>query len=100
MPFPSEGLESTYRTNHIDDVRAFLDTRHPNGRCAVYNASGRPYPPVRLGGHLRVVDCTFAYPPPLHAPLLNSVYQLAEDLYQYLEGDSRNVVAIHCTVST
>jgi hypothetical protein len=29
MPFPAEGLESAYRTNHADDVRALLESRHP-----------------------------------------------------------------------
>lgn len=25
MPYPSEGLESAYKTNHIDDVRVRVD---------------------------------------------------------------------------
>jgi cyclin G-associated kinase len=29
MPFPAEGLESAYRSNHADDVRALLESRHP-----------------------------------------------------------------------
>lgn len=32
MPYPSEGLESTYKTNYIEDVRLFLDSRHPSYR--------------------------------------------------------------------
>lgn len=25
MPYPSEGIESAYKTNHIDDVRVSID---------------------------------------------------------------------------
>lgn len=97
MPFPSEGFESTYRTNHIEDVRLFLDSRHPNFKYSVYNLSRKPY--QGKFGQARIVDCTFAYPEHFRAPLLNSLYQLCEDIFQYLAGDSRNVVVIHCTVS-
>jgi cyclin G-associated kinase len=95
MPFPSEGIESAYKTNHIEDVRLFLDSRHPNLKYSVYNLSGKSY--HSKFGQTRVVDCTFAYPEHFKAPLLNSLYQLCEDIYQYLAGDSRNVVVIHCT---
>ncbi|CAH1122615.1 unnamed protein product [Ceutorhynchus assimilis] len=95
MPYPSEGLESAYKTNHIDDVRLFLDSRHPNYRYSVYNLTNKPY--QAKFGQARIVDCSFAYPDHFKAPLLNSMYQLCEDIYQYLAGDSRNVVIIHCT---
>ncbi|KAK5644950.1 hypothetical protein RI129_006250 [Pyrocoelia pectoralis] len=94
MPFPSEGLESAYRTNHIEDVRVFLDSRHPNFKYSIYNVSGRSY--HSRFGQARVIDCGFAYPEHFKAPLLNSLYQLCEDMYQYLSGDSRNVCVIHC----
>lgn len=95
MPYPSEGLESAYKTNHIEDVRLFLDSRHPNYRYSVYNLTNKPY--QAKFGQARIVDCSFAYPDHFKAPLLNSLYQLCEDIYQYLAGDSRNVVVIHCT---
>ncbi|KAJ8920099.1 hypothetical protein NQ315_011754 [Exocentrus adspersus] len=95
MPFPSEGFESTYKTNHIEDVRLFLDTRHPNYKYSVYNLSRRPY--QGKFGQARIVDCAFAYPEHFRAPLLNSLYQLCEDIFQFLAGDSRNVVVVHCT---
>ena len=41
MSYPAEGVESAIR-NHIDDVKAFLDGRHPN-TYAVYNCSQRSY---------------------------------------------------------
>lgn len=95
MPYPSEGLESTYKTNYIEDVRLFLDSRHPSYRYSVYNLTNRPY--QAKFGSARIVDCSFAFPDHFKAPLLNSLYQLCEDIYQYLAGDSRNVVVIHCT---
>nr|CAH7718848.1 unnamed protein product [Callosobruchus chinensis] len=95
LPFPSEGFESTYKTNHIEDVKMFLDSRHPNSRYSVYNLSRKPY--HSRFGQARVVDCSFAYPEHFRAPLLNSLYQISEDIYQYLAGDSRNVAVIHCT---
>ncbi|KRT79243.1 protein kinase [Oryctes borbonicus] len=94
MPYPSEGIESAYRTNHIEDVRLFLDSRHPNNKYSVYNVSGRSH--YSKFGQARVVDCSFAYPEHFKAPLLNSLYQLCEDIYQYLAGDSRNVCVVHC----
>ncbi|GLV44488.1 auxilin [Carabus blaptoides fortunei] len=95
MPYPSEGLESAYRTNHVEDVKLFLDSRHPHGKYSVYNLSGRAY--QSRFGQARVVDCSFAYPPCHKAPLLNAMYQVAEDIYQYLAGDTRNVAVIHCS---
>lgn len=97
MPYPSEGIESAYKTNHVEDVKVFLDSRHPNMRYSVYNLSGRSY--QSKFGQARVVDCGFVYPEHYKAPLLNSMYQLCEDIYQYLAGDSRNIVVIHCLVS-
>lgn len=95
MPCPSEGLESAYKTNHIEDVRLFLDSRHPNYRYSVYNLANKQS--QSRFGQARIVDCSFAYPEHFKAPLLNSVYQLCEDIYQYIAGDSRNVVVIQCT---
>lgn len=49
MPFPAEGLEVTTRSNYAEDVKVFLETRHPGGHYCVYNVSGRSYPASRLG---------------------------------------------------
>lgn len=96
MPYPSEGFESTYRTNHIEDVRLFLDSRYPNFRYSIYNLSRKSH--HGKFGQARIVDCGFAYPEHFKAPLLNSLYQLCEDIFQFLSGDSRNVAVIHCMV--
>lgn len=97
MPHPSEGFESTYKTNYIEDVKLFLESRYPNSKYSIYNLSRKPY--HGRFGQARIVDCSFAYPEHYKAPLLNSLYQLCVDIFQYLAGDSRNVVVIHCTVS-
>lgn len=57
MSFPAEGVESAIK-NSIEDVRLFLDSRHP-GHYAVYNLSKRSYRPSRF--HNRV--CRSAFPP-------------------------------------
>lgn len=49
MPFPAEGLEVTTRSNYAEDVKVYLETRHPGAHYCVYNVSGRPYPAGRLG---------------------------------------------------
>lgn len=97
MPLPSEGLESAYRANHIEDVKLFLESRDPNLKFSIYNLSGRPY--QMRSQQVKILDCSFAYPQHFKAPLLNSLYQLCEDMYQNLRGDSRNVCAINCMVS-
>lgn len=94
MPLPSEGLESAYRYNNFEDIKLLLDSKHPNNKYSVYNLSGKTY--HNKFGSARVINCKFAYPEHFKAPLLNALYQLCEDIYQYLSGDSRNVVVIHC----
>lgn len=96
MPYPSEGLESAYKTNHIDDVKAYLDTRHPGGKYCVYNAC--------RGARLhfpRNVLVTDAYrtlwPTASHrAPLLAPFYALLQHMYQYLGKDDKTAVVVTC----
>lgn len=102
MPFPAEGLESAYRTNHADDVRALLESRHPGGRYAIYNVSGRSYASGRLGSG-RVVECGWGMTHGVssgnvvrHAPPLHALYTLCNDMYNFLEQDPKNVCIIHC----
>ncbi|KAF7282230.1 hypothetical protein GWI33_003030 [Rhynchophorus ferrugineus] len=95
MSYPSEGLESAYKTNHIEDVRLYLDSRHPNNKYSLYNLTNKHY--QSKFGQSRILDCSFAYPDHFKAPLLNAIYLLCEDVYKYLAGDSRNAVVVHCT---
>uniref|UniRef100_A0A8C4NBY7 Cyclin G associated kinase n=1 Tax=Eptatretus burgeri TaxID=7764 RepID=A0A8C4NBY7_EPTBU len=41
MSFPAEGVESAFK-NHIEDVKLFLDSRHP-GHYSVFNLATRTY---------------------------------------------------------
>ena len=53
MSFPAEGIETAYR-NHIEDVRAFLETRHA-GSYAIYNCSERKYRSARFDNRVSAV---------------------------------------------
>ncbi|XP_075970292.1 cyclin-G-associated kinase isoform X2 [Anticarsia gemmatalis] len=96
MPYPSEGLESAYKTNHVDDVRAFLESRHPGGKYSVYNAcrGGR----LTFPRHVLVTDaCRALWPTPAHrAPLLAPFYSLLQHMYHYLGKDERAAAVITC----
>ncbi|KAM3962866.1 cyclin-G-associated kinase isoform 2-T2 [Aphomia sociella] len=99
MPYPSEGLESAYKTNHIDDVRAFLESRHPGGKYCVYNVCrGARSQFSRHGAGGGGVEAWRAlWPTPSHkAPLLAPFYSLLQDMYQYLGKDDRNALVITC----
>ncbi|XP_049959498.1 cyclin-G-associated kinase isoform X1 [Schistocerca serialis cubense] len=96
MPFPAEGLESAYRSNHADDVKALLETRHPGGRYAIYNVSGRSYAATKLGAG-RVVDCGWPSHGARRAPPLHALYTLCNDMYAFLQKDPKNVCIVHCT---
>ncbi|CAB3243967.1 unnamed protein product [Arctia plantaginis] len=96
MPYPSEGLESAYKTNHIDDVRAYLESRHPGGKYCVYNAwrGGR----LTFPRHVIITDaCRALWPTPVHrAPLLAPLYSLLQHMYHYLGKDERAACVITC----
>ncbi|KFB52665.1 AGAP003715-PA-like protein [Anopheles sinensis] len=97
MPSPSEGLESAYRTNHIDDVKVFLDSRYQPTKLSVYNMGPRNSSP-RLPPPVRTVEAGFIYAPvppqPGKAPLLNGLYSLVEDIYGFLSADPKTIVII------
>lgn len=99
MPYPADGIESAYRANHVEDVRAFLQARHPPpAKIQLYNLSrGRPNVSRLPGRH---VDCSFAYATSeSNAPMLFALYQICQDIYQYLNADFNHVVVLYCTVS-
>lgn len=99
MPYPADGIESAYRSNHVEDVRAYLQTRHPPpAKIQLYNLSrGRPNVSRLPGKH---IDCTFAYATPdSNAPLLSALYQICQDIYRYLDADFNHIVVLYCMVS-
>ncbi|XP_011499712.1 PREDICTED: cyclin-G-associated kinase [Ceratosolen solmsi marchali] len=96
MPYPVDGIESAYRANHIEDVRAFLMARHPPPtKIQFYNLSrGRPNVTRLIGRH---IDCSFAYvSSEANAPLLSAIYQICQDIYRYLNADVHHAVVIYC----
>ncbi|XP_058813627.1 cyclin-G-associated kinase [Topomyia yanbarensis] len=95
MPCPSEGLESTYRTNHIEDVKIYLESRYLPTKISIYNLGPRSCP--RLPPPVRTVEGSFIYSPvPLSykAPHLAGLYALAEDMYGFLNADPKTVIVI------
>ncbi|XP_072940356.1 cyclin-G-associated kinase [Epargyreus clarus] len=93
MSYPSDLLESAYKTNHIDDVRMYLESHHPGGKYCVYTVGeGRARFPRR-----QLVADAAAWPSDEHrAPLLAPYYALLQHMYQYLGRDERSALVIAC----
>uniref|UniRef100_A0A4X2LW51 Cyclin-G-associated kinase n=1 Tax=Vombatus ursinus TaxID=29139 RepID=A0A4X2LW51_VOMUR len=89
MSFPAEGVESALK-NNIEDVRLFLDSKHP-GHYAVYNLSPRTYRPSRF--HNRVSECGW---PARRAPNLQNLYNICRNMHLWLKQDHKNVCIVHC----
>ncbi|XP_029457666.1 LOW QUALITY PROTEIN: cyclin-G-associated kinase [Rhinatrema bivittatum] len=89
MSFPAEGVESAIK-NNIEDVRLFLDSKHP-GHYAVYNLSPRTYRPARF--HNRVSECGW---PARRAPNLQSLYSICKNMHLWLKQDQKNICIVHC----
>uniref|UniRef100_A0A1L8DMS9 Cyclin-G-associated kinase n=1 Tax=Nyssomyia neivai TaxID=330878 RepID=A0A1L8DMS9_9DIPT len=93
MPCPSEGLESAYKTNNIEDVKIYLESRHSLAKMSTYNLGPRTCP--RLPPPVRTVECGFMYMPAApKAPLLHAMYSMAEDMYGFLSNDPKNIIII------
>lgn len=93
MPCPSEGLESTYKTNNIEDVKLYLESRHLPAKISIYNLGPRTTP--RLPPPIRTVEASSIYfPLSAKAPQLQAMYSLAEDMHGFLNSDSKNVIVV------
>uniref|UniRef100_A0A336MIR6 CSON002152 protein n=1 Tax=Culicoides sonorensis TaxID=179676 RepID=A0A336MIR6_CULSO len=94
MPCPSEGLESAYKTNHIDDIKIYLESRFMPAKLSIYNLGPRNCP--RLPPPVRTVDAYSIYQPDggHRAPSLTAMYSLAEDMYGFLSVDPKNIIVI------
>lgn len=69
MPCPSDGFESTYKTNNIEDVRLSLESRFAPQKISIYNFGARTVP--RLPPPVRTVEAGSVYGcPQAHAPNL------------------------------
>lgn len=92
MPCPSEGIESAYKVNHIEDVRLFIEQRYHPSKVSVYNL-GVKCP--RLPPPVRTIECGFMYQPiNSKAPILTHMYSIAEDMYGFLNADPKNVIIL------
>ncbi|CAH2107597.1 unnamed protein product [Euphydryas editha] len=93
MSYPSELLESAYKTNHIEDVRLYLESHHPGGRYCVYTPQE-----ARARFPRRQLVCDGALWPldELRAPLLAPTYALLQHMYHYLGRDDKSVLVIAC----
>nr|XP_036673887.1 cyclin-G-associated kinase-like isoform X1 [Drosophila suzukii] len=59
MPCPSDGFESAYKTNNIEDVRLSLESRFDPNKISIYNFGQRTVP--RLPPPVRTVEAGFVY---------------------------------------
>lgn len=92
MPCPSEGLESAYKVNHIEDVKLFIEQRFQPSKVSVYNLGVKC---ARLSPPVRTVECGFLYQPiSSRAPILTHMYAIAEDMYGFLNADLKNVIIL------
>ena len=90
MSYPAEGIQGAVK-NNIEDVKAFLDSRHPK-RYAVYNLTLTPYRHYKFDN--RVSDCGW---PGKKSPSLMNLLIICKNMYQWLKMHSFNVAVIHCS---
>lgn len=78
MPCPSDGFESTYKTNNIEDVRMSLESRFAPQKISIYNFGPRTVPrlppPVRTVEAGSVYGCPQAHAPNLQVSAKTSIY--------------------------
>lgn len=93
MPFPTEGFESAYKTNHIEDVKLFLEQRYQPSKISVYSMGPRC---PRLPPPVRTVECPFgAYQSSsIRCPNLTQLYSVAADMYGFLTADPKNIIIV------
>lgn len=96
MPCPSDGFESTYKTNNIEDVRLSLESRFAPQKISIYNFGARTVP--RLPPPVRTVEAGSVYGcPQAHAPNLQVRLQLQNKL---LKGSKLISFSFMCRVSS
>ncbi|XP_043652717.1 cyclin-G-associated kinase [Drosophila teissieri] len=105
MPCPSDGFESTYKTNNIEDVRLYLESRFVPQKISIYNFGQRTEP--RLPPPVRTVEACSVYGcPQAHAPNLQGLFTVSADMYNFLNADPKSIVVVQtgdsggCTAAT
>ena len=89
MSYPAEGVESAIR-NHIDTVRAFLDSQHPES-YAVYNCSQRCYRVAKFQN--RVSECGWSGK---RTPPLGLLFSICKNMVLWMRQDQKNICVVHC----
>lgn len=92
MPCPSEGLESAYKTNNIEDIKMYIESRFAPAKVSVYNLGPRTC--SRLPPPVRTIEGSYLYPLTMKAPTLHGMYSLAEDMFGFLAVDPKSVIFI------
>ena len=108
MSLPSEDQLAGH---NLDEVRAFLDARHPE-QFLVFNLSDQNYDTSKLHNQVILVDlhehdvmllwlqvADFDWPSKRMVDL-ELLVDLCTSVDSWLRADINNVVVIHCTVST
>uniref|UniRef100_A0A8B9ZKK2 Auxilin n=1 Tax=Anas platyrhynchos TaxID=8839 RepID=A0A8B9ZKK2_ANAPL len=85
MSFPAEGVELGFR-NHIEDVRTFLDSRHPD-HYTVFNLSPKYYRSAKFHNRVSV----FQDWPVRQAPSLHNLYAVCKNMHNWLQQNPKNV---------
>lgn len=93
MSYPAEGLESAYR-NHIEDVKAFLDSRHTP--YIVINVSGRSYSYNRFGPQIKVFEGGNTWKDSKRSANLFSIASLCHLIQKWMSSGEKKVTVIHC----
>ena len=89
MGLPSTSIEGLYR-NSMDNVKKFLNTRHPS-HYKVYNLCiEKTYPQDMFykQGYFPFRDH--------EAPPINLIRPFCEDAKSFLDEDEQNIIAVHC----
>lgn len=89
MGLPSTSIEGLYR-NSMDNVKKFLNTRHPS-HYKVYNLCiEKTYPQDMFykQGYFPFKDH--------EAPPINLIRPFCEDAKSFLDEDEQNIIAVHC----
>lgn len=90
MGFPAENLEALYR-NSLDEVKKFLDEKHPD-HYKIYNlCSEKIYDPRKFDG--RVGHFPFD---DHHPPTFSLIGPFCQDVQLWLSADPKNVAVVHC----
>ena len=89
MGLPSTKIEGLFR-NSMDDVKKFLNERHPNN-YKVYNlCEEKKYP-----GNVFYKQAEFPFRDH-EAPPLNLILPFCKDAASFMNEDPKNIIAIHC----